>query len=737
MTRIASLSVHPTIPGPADGLKGRLFCEKLTGCDLWVGPNGAGKSIASVIAVVAALEGLAQVPTDPRRPYLGPPPSNTSITVTLADGDAWRRDLAARPGTARAKAANEAALELVGALPTAWDLSDFTRSTPEQRGSILDAAARAGGLLEGWDAAGCQARVASLLEAGDTEEKRAYVGPLDDLLHACPTARTGAGWIEAAIVWAESEQKIANADQVTAEGAWQHKRGEVPPEIAGNPAQDSARREELMLILAEQRGSADRRRQAQHTMARSEAEGLRLSVARQAQEAEGKRLSQPTPRPILDSDDGLRANLAQANAEVDAALAKADEASKVLLAGRAAASEAAGAVRAAQAGWDEARSHAYSVGVARRTLAGLSAGAACVHCGAADPLDVAARIADTDLQVEAAERDVATATCALTPLAMASATSATAATRAELEHARLTTALQDREQEQRTAHDRLEGSPAQRERANEAHRQRELTREQGLQEARQRWVLANAGVQQWATAHAVLTIPPEPDAAREVSITDELSDIHARDVARARAASYTQELATLARRYEALYARWMGIRALIGILRQVRDELAAAAFRPLEKAAQALLADAPGLPAPFFRGPDDYGATIHGREVPYHGLSESEARITAAALVYALAVISAQPCRLVILDGLEVVQADHRGPLLAALSRGVAAGLVDNVLVTCATASAEEERHLDVVGVNLHRPDAVATPRAAASAAASTAGALAQPDPGEADCPPF
>ncbi len=41
-------------------------------------------------------------------------------------------------------------------------------------------------------------------------------------------------------------------------------------------------------------------------------------------------------------------------------------------------------------------------------------------------------------------------------------------------------------------------------------------------------------------------------------------------------------------------------------------------------------------------------------------------------------------------DGLEVVQRDHRAPLLAALARAVVAGLVDNVVATMATAPGEE-----------------------------------------------
>ena len=142
-------------------------------------------------------------------------------------------------------------------------------------------------------------------------------------------------------------------------------------------------------------------------------------------------------------------------------------------------------------------------------------------------------------------------------------------------------------------------------------------------------------------------------------------------------------------------------------IRATTVQLAAVAYAPLQRAAQDLVQGADELPRPYFASPDDYGAIIRGRRVPYHGLSESEQRITAACLVYALAVVSAQPCRLVLLDGLDLVIRGPRTELLAALARAHSRGLVDNVVITMATSkipriAAEETAEVDIPGVTLH-----------------------------------
>ncbi len=64
--------------------------------------------------------------------------------------------------------------------------------------------------------------------------------------------------------------------------------------------------------------------------------------------------------------------------------------------------------------------------------------------------------------------------------------------------------------------------------------------------------------------------------------------------------------------------------------------------------------------------------------------------------------VSRQPCRLVLIDGLEVVQPSHRAPLLAVLARAHQAGLVDNVMVTCATDCDEDVDALRMPGVTVH-----------------------------------
>ena len=52
-------------------LKGQKRSLELSGVDLFVGPNGSGKTTA-LLAITAGLRGLAESPSDPVKPYIGP-----------------------------------------------------------------------------------------------------------------------------------------------------------------------------------------------------------------------------------------------------------------------------------------------------------------------------------------------------------------------------------------------------------------------------------------------------------------------------------------------------------------------------------------------------------------------------------------------------------------------------------------------------------------------------------------
>ena len=139
--------------------------------------------------------------------------------------------------------------------------------------------------------------------------------------------------------------------------------------------------------------------------------------------------------------------------------------------------------------------------------------------------------------------------------------------------------------------------------------------------------------------------------------------------------------------------------------------MASAAYRPIHDAARALTSGAPELPQPYFVSPSDYGADVPGKgRIPFPGLGRSAKAITSACLVYALASVSKLPCRIVLLDDLDVVQRSHRAPLLSAFARALKAGLVDNVFVTMATDPGEVVSPIE--GVTIH----VVTPQSGAVA---------------------
>jgi len=209
-----------------------------------------------------------------------------------------------------------------------------------------------------------------------------------------------------------------------------------------------------------------------------------------------------------------------------------------------------------------------------------------------------------------------------------------------------------------------------------------------------------------------LTVPLKTAEGKLLGV---IQVINARDDARAvhRAAVAAVEDAGLT--YSAALAEHQSVQALVSALRSALTKMAAASYGPIEAAARRLY-DGSGLPAPYFAGLDDYGADVPGRgRVPFLGLSQAEGNVTAAALVCALAVVSGQPCRLVLLDGIEVMQADHRPLLLAALVRAVERGDVDNVIVTMSTSGKaevadEQEAEISMPGVTIRRVPFVPLP---------------------------
>lgn len=650
MARLLSVHVLPSEPGESAGLKGARFVQEFGACTLLIGPNGAGKTTRGPLSVTAAIEGLASVPTDTRRPYIGGAPLNTMVRLVLDTGAVVERDLSAQRGRA-VESADTAARIHVGIPPTSWDLSDFASGTSGDRGRILDAVARAGGTLDGWDAQRCVDWIVAKID-----------GPVDDLAADLPLVPDGAAWLRAALGWAEKLQTNTNAAQRDAEGAARAAAARVTDDGEDVAALDR-QVDDLVTLLATD-GARER-----HL-----AEGARLRTALQSARALVERYETPEPMPaepmrldpIAPPDGPAPDRTAAQEHERGAAAALADIETLY---------------RAASTGLRDAE----RLRAAAEARVVHADDTVCIHCGATDPLGrslVSARYVEEAAQHAAAATAYSAEVAALTERGKAARETHRLAQQAlaTVDADRRTYDARVREADSRRI--AIEQSARNHEAAVAAWSAREVRRAEGLEQARADVLSAQATLADWQSRD----IPAgAPEGTR-----DALAALRSRrDAARATGAARAAAEAAWTR-YEAARDAWTRARAIVQAVRETRDEMASAAYRPVHDAAQALLAGADGLPLPFFRGPDDFGAIIRGRRVAYAGLSESEQRITAAALVYALATVARCPVRLVLLDGLEVVQRDHRGPLLAALSRAVQAGLADTVIATMATAPGED-----------------------------------------------
>ena len=762
MSQITRIALHPLGGGIPTGFGRFAFDETIDPVVVFTGVNGAGKT-TRVKALLAALLGGAARNTDPRRPFIGSPlPGYTGVTVDTTAGG-WTRDLSQGPTAKASKAADTTAAQLVGMPPVAWRLSDWSTAGPTERAATLSAIALAGGAIEAWDAARAQAEVRALLEESAHPT-------LDEAIRIHPTADTAETWIGCALTWAESEVTERGRTASTAHGTWKALQAAVRQPPAGAD-KDAVRSQ----VLQSERATLT---DADATRARIEAEherhrqaGKDLETARDQMRAEYRRLSTPTPAPVDRSAilADLRARLAAAEADLtapipaydgqdvgalQAAVTAAEEALRVAKAAQATATKAADdaesvAQRAREASASRrdfatlAKSKAASTRTLVDTLASIHADGTCVNCDhplaesfAAQLTAARVELEADDAAVKAAESAALTARTAVaaaertsngfapanlaaTRVTMAAESALTVARQRVTDSQRAPAAHEKRVRDGRTlavatARRALTDEEARATRAATDHVAAEKARTDALAGCGARGKTNKAAIE----AHASAILPPIPgpaDPARLLAIDAELSEIRARDDARAvhRAAVAAVEEAGLA--YSAALAEHQSVQALVSALRSALTKMAAASYGPIEAAARRLY-DGSGLPAPYFAGLDDYGADVPGRgRVPFLGLSQAEGNVTAAALVCALAVVSGQPCRLVLLDGIEVMQADHRPLLLAALVRAVERGDVDNVIVTMSTSGRpevadEQEAEISMPGVTIRRVPFVPLP---------------------------
>lgn len=813
---IRSVSVHPLHGQEATGLKRQLFKTTLGGVDLLVGANGAGKSTQGVIAVNVGVEGLAERPTDPRRIFLGfDRPENTGLTLEVQTPSGIRyltRDLSLTSRAGASKEADGAAQELIGIPPTAWDLSDFAKSTANERGTILDAVARAGGQLEAWD----QARAISEVEdrmrgiAADKEidgDLADWLAPLEKAKGDLTRAESGADWLKACETWADGYQKTTNAAQRAAKAHLEKVVESAPPAVEGDAAADSAERSRLVRELAGMDGDAEAVEAARQALARHEQEGERLRRQLASTEADGKRLAQaiPAPSDVVDPeikqrlDDALAAMDApvpaydgqdpaelqrqaqEAARAVDIALAeqvKKAEASKVASQELAEIEDRVAALRRTR----DAAEGNHGLALAKvETLQALgNEDAVCEHCGQADPLGIQAKVRAAEEEATATAQALDQASTALDaaqqPLEAAVAWAEQAAADAkdaeeDLHEARATVdrlkaaadaaraalgshadrVRADRQRELDAARRAMGQETRRISEARQQHERQEQQRQKDYEAAKGRWRANKAALAEWAKAAAPV-VPEAPSEEQRQALRDALAEVEGRIAARLRFQQHQEQVRDAFAAAESARLAWDATRALVQATRGARDALAAAAYGPIDTICRSMLAETPDLPQPYFAGPDDYGAIIAGRgRVNYDGLSQSEKLIAAAAIVCALATVAGNPCRLVLLDGIEVVDSAHRPALVTALVRARAEGLVDNVVMTMATPAvgtdefeAEIAPYREIAGLTIHEVERQDTadnvtslPRPAANSAPAPAlvtdgtAALAPDD----DCP--
>jgi len=738
MNLIHSIEITSIRGRHGSGLNGLQFRDEFGGVDIFHGPNNAGKT-TRLLAVWGMFLGLAEVRTDRSRPDFGDLPTDTALIVE-SKGGRFVRDLGAKLLTKEHKEADGEARRLFGAPVVDPFLEIFANSTAGQRGTLLDTVARAGGAIESWTAIDAQAKVRAIT---DTDE-------LSACIEALPTADTGSGWLKAAEIWASKRQIDANAAQKTALAKAQ---GFGPaPDAPGDTDEDTARESTLHREIAEIENADKRAAESMQVLARHEEEGARLAHNLESYASEGNRycviadgkkrykasdppvpwthpdldrrltdataaMDAPIPTPGIDLD-ALRENVKTAEELVKKAVDLAKNTADALHDSTEAQRRAGIGFSAALIDHDRAVSNQIPSWPAPENEV-------CTHCGKADPMGRSAKWAEHEDEVENSRGKTLEAKERLDKAREARAIAEEAEHRAsniwrEADTASVTAdkALQvalvavssaeqaiechapairaQREEALKRAREDIEREARREKDARDKHTTNEAQRYADFLATVMRYNAAKKAVDEWTTLNAPAVV--EADTGRLSELQAELDIIKARNRLRGARETHLDNARTALAGYEASKLAWEKVKLLVSAIDKARDMMAQAAYGPIHDAARQLFADIDGLPAPYFRGPDDYGAEVGGYEVAFPALGQSARLLTAAAFVYALAVVSNQPTRLVLLDGIEVIERQYRAPLMSALVRAHRSGLVDNVLLTQAGDDVEQ-----VEGVTIHR----------------------------------
>jgi len=149
---------------------------------------------------------------------------------------------------------------------------------------------------------------------------------------------------------------------------------------------------------------------------------------------------------------------------------------------------------------------------------------------------------------------------------------------------------------------------------------------------------------------------------------------------------------------------WRQAKVLRKALEEIKQRIAAAAYAPLCELAQEFLSAA-GIPLRvYINNPDDFGAVKTDLEsrpaVVFWALSTSERALVGAALAQALARLTDQKWRALVLDEVEAIDAARLPHVLTTLADMVDGDFLDNVVL--AMVAAEEPEELGAGGVTTH-----------------------------------
>lgn len=602
-------------------LKGQQRCVDLAPVVLVTGPNGSGKSTL-LLAISAGLWGLAQSPTDPVRPYIGP--ERAGLTELTFDAGIIRRDLSQGGQAKDAQRATLEAERIAGAHLVRWDLADFATISDTNREKLLR------GICGNIQATSLHLPKSPLFE---------------QLLRVERLEQDAGTWLERSLKWLAERFTEYNAALKTAtegaKAAGEAAEKEAPPGTLSGAKEELERLQKQVAELRAQQQTAAR--DAAHVRA-TETRRQQAAERHAAVEAERDQLAVQLQQPAPDVA-GLKVALEAAEAAYQAAVQRNRAAQNL----------------AAQAGTPHellAKLQTTKAGLEGQ-IAALEGQTAvhCAHCGAADPLAIGAQIAalrsrlvDVDVDLEDAQAE------------------ALFADRAAQRRMEAYEAASQAELKAREAYDAAAA----------------LTAQRGHIEARHSALNAELARLQAEMNEAITTAPAIFDAEAQLFGLEEqlkaaalLHDQHVRCAERGRV---YQEALVKRTKAEADFA---AVKALKAALQELQADVAARAWGPLQTAANELLA-AMGSPLrAAFKSAADFGATDARRDGGYASfwaLSDAERATVGAALALAMVRLSNAPWKGLVIDALGDMDGDAQNGFLCGVVEAQKQGWIDNFI---------------------------------------------------------